>query len=63
LGVMKDFRFGGRYRVQVRFELLNIFNRKYFSNPVTTINSANFGNVISLTGTPRQGQIGLRFEW
>lgn len=63
LGVMKDFRFGGRYRVQVRFELLNMFNRKYFSNPVTTINSANFGNVISLTGTPRQGQIGLRFEW
>ena len=23
----------------------------------------NFGNVISLTGEPRQGQVGLRFEW
>jgi hypothetical protein len=63
LGLMKNFRFGGRYRAQIRFELINVFNRMHFSNPVTTINNANFGNVISLTGTPRQGQIGLRFEW
>jgi hypothetical protein len=47
----------------VRFELINIFNRKYFSNPITAIANPNFGNVISLTGEPRQGQVGLRFEW
>ncbi len=63
LGLLKNFRVMGRARAQVRFELINIFNRKYFSNPVTAIANPNFGNVISLTGEPRQGQVGLRFEW
>ncbi len=63
LGLLKNFRVGRRFRAQVRFELINIFNRKYFSNPITAIANPNFGNVISLTGEPRQGQIGLRFEW
>jgi hypothetical protein len=63
LGLLKNFRVVGRSRAQIRFELINIFNRKYFSNPVTAIANPNFGNVISLTGEPRQGQIGLRFEW
>jgi hypothetical protein len=63
LGLLKTFRVVGRSRAQIRFELINIFNRKYFSNPVTAIANPNFGNVISLTGEPRQGQIGLRFEW
>jgi len=63
LGLLKNFRIGSRYRAQVRLELINLFNRKYFSNPVTSIANPNFGNVISLTGEPRQGQIGLRFEF
>lgn len=63
LGLLKNFRVVGRSRAQIRFELINIFNRKYFSNPVTAIANPNFGNVISLTGEPRQGQVGLRFEW
>jgi hypothetical protein len=63
LGLMKNFRIGSRMRAQVRLELINILNRKYFSNPITSISNPNFGNVISLTGEPRQGQIGLRFEW
>ena len=32
--------FGNRYRIQVRFELINVFNRHYYSNPVTNIDSA-----------------------
>jgi outer membrane receptor protein involved in Fe transport len=63
LGLLKNFRVAGRFSAQVRFELINVFNRKYFSNPITTINNPSFGNVISLTGEPRQGQIGLRLEW
>ena len=63
LGLLKSFRVGGRARAQIRFELINIFNRKYFSDPETRIDNPNFGNVTSLTGEPRQGQIGLRFEW
>jgi hypothetical protein len=63
LGLLKNISVAGRFRAQVRFELINVFNRKYFSNPITAISNPNFGNVISLTGEPRQGQVGLRFEW
>ena len=63
LGFLKSFTFGSRYRLQVRFELLNLFNRHYYSNPVTNIGSADFGYVVSTTGQPRQGQIGIRFEF
>ena len=62
LGIMKDFR-TDRYRVQIRFELINMFNRRYFADPVTAIGNPQFGQVISTTGQPRQGQLGLRFEW
>jgi hypothetical protein len=63
LGFMKNFSFGDRYRLQVRLELINVFNRHYYTNPVTNIGSPEFGYVTSTTGQPRQGQIGLRFEW
>jgi hypothetical protein len=67
LGIMKNFRFGadGRFRLQFRFEFLNMFNRHYFANPDTNIGrkATTFGRVINLTGSPREGQIGARFEW
>ena len=63
LGLMKNFRFGGRYTLQVRFELINILNRHYYTDPVTDIGSPYFGYVTSTTGQPRQGQLGVRFEW
>jgi len=63
LGFLKNFRIGDRYRLQFRFELINVFNRHYYSNPVTNIGSEQFGYVVSTTGQPRQGQVGLRFEW
>jgi outer membrane receptor protein involved in Fe transport len=60
---MKNIRGGDRYRIQIRFELINAFNRRYFADPVTTIGNPLFGQVISTTGQPRQGQLGLRLEW
>jgi outer membrane receptor protein involved in Fe transport len=63
LGFLKNFTFGDRYRLQVRFDLINVFNRHYYSNPVTDIGSNQFGYVVSTTGQPRQGQIGIRFEF
>jgi hypothetical protein len=63
IGLLKNFRFGDRYRLQVRFELINAFNRHYYSNPTTNIGNDNFGYVVSTTGTGRQGQVGIRFEW
>jgi hypothetical protein len=62
-GLMKYFTIGP-VRAQLRLELINLFNRHYFDNPITDIGSPLFGQVIS-TGdsTPRQGQVALRFEW
>jgi hypothetical protein len=63
LGILKDIRFG-RFTAQVKFELMNVFNRHYFSDPQTSLGSPYFGQVTSLgTQTPRQGQLGLRLQW
>lgn len=66
LMLMKNFRFGpeDRFRLQFRFEFYNVFNRHHFANPDLNIGSAStFGKVINLWGSPREGQIGARFEW
>lgn len=63
LGIVKDFRLG-RYRAQVKFEMINVLNRRYFADPETNLGSPNIGQVVALGWqTPRQGQLGVRFEW
>jgi hypothetical protein len=63
LGVLKDIHFG-RYTAQVKFDLFNVFNRRYFADPVTNIGSPYFGQVTTLAAQPpRQGQLGVRFMW
>lgn len=62
-GLMKNVSLSNRHRVQIRFEIINLFNRRYFMNPVTDIGSNLFGQVTGTTGQPRQGQLGVRFEW
>ncbi len=63
LGIYKNFSFGERYRLQLRGEFFNFFNRHYYDNPVTDISSPYFGSVLAVGGQPRYGQVGLRFEW
>ena len=63
LGLMKNFTFGSRYSLQFRLEMINIFNRHYYTNPMTNIGSPYFGYVTSTTGQPRQGQVGIRFQF
>jgi hypothetical protein len=64
VGLLKTFRFSERFRLQFRFELYNVFNRHYFSDPNTDIgNASQFGHVTSTAGSPREGQFGARFEW
>jgi hypothetical protein len=63
LGIIKDIRVG-RYTAQVRFELFNVFNRRYFADPETNLGSASFGHVTSVgSQPPRQGQLGVRLQW
>jgi hypothetical protein len=62
IGIMKHFTIGP-VRAQLRLELVNLFNRHYFGNPNTGIGSDVFGQMTSTTGTPRQGQLSIRFDW
>jgi len=63
ISVYKDFRIRERMKLQIRAEFYNLFNRHYFNNPNTTIGGAYFGGVTSVGGSPRNGQLGARFEW
>jgi len=64
--VIKYFSMGAndRYKLQLRVEFYNIFNRHYLSDPVTNPGGSNFGYVLGTNGNPpRQGQFGARFTW
>jgi len=63
LGIIKDLSLG-RVRAQLKLEVINLFNRHYFSDPVTQLGSPYFGQVTGMgSQSPRQGQVGLRFDW
>jgi hypothetical protein len=63
LAIIKEFPMGERFRLQLRGEFYDVFNRHYFSQPEKSIASANFGQVTSVSATSRNGQVGLRLEW
>ena len=63
LGIVKEFSLG-HVRAQVKFEVINLFDRQYFADPDTRVGSPNFGQVTTLGWQPpRQGQLGIRFDW
>jgi outer membrane receptor protein involved in Fe transport len=63
-GLLKHFRIREGMQLQVRAEMINVFNRHYFADPGTSLgNSSTFGFVNSTTGSPRVIQVGGRFEW
>ena len=63
--LLKRFGFGenDRFRVTLRAEFFNVLNRHYYANPNLTFGGPYFGHVTDTTGSPRQGQLGARFEW
>jgi len=52
-----------RTRLEFRLEVFNLFDRKIWAAPESTITSANFGRVTALAMPPRQIQLGLRYEF
>ncbi len=65
VSVIKTLGFGAeeRYKLILRAEFFNVFNRHYWANPNLTMGSPLFGHVTDTTGSPRRGQLGARFEW
>jgi hypothetical protein len=60
VSVFKNTRFGDK-TVQLRGELFNPFNTRYYGGPNTTITSAQFGRITpNQFNFPRQGQLGVR---
>jgi hypothetical protein len=59
----KGFVIRERYKAQFRAEALNATNTVYFANPVTSINSATFGQITSQINNPRMIQLGIRVNF
>lgn len=62
LALSKNFRFGERYGLQIRCDMLNAFNHTNFSGISTGIETANFGRFTSTRGA-RLVQLNGRFTF
>lgn len=58
----KAFRFQERFNIEVRAEMLNVFNHRTYGDPNTDLSSGTFG-IISTGGPPRDVQINTRFTF
>lgn len=66
LGVHKAVAMGneGQYRLVLRLEFFNVFNRHQLAGPVTNLSDPNFGKIINYGGLGgRVGQFGARFTF
>jgi len=69
LSVSKEFAFGERFRMELRGEFFDVFNRHYFADPDTNLASPTFGYVLTTAANrqsgvyARQGQISARISW
>ncbi len=58
----RTFKIAGSQSVQFRWEVFNLINRVNFNGPVTSLNSASFGQ-IQTAGDPRIMQFALKFTY
>jgi hypothetical protein len=62
LSLRKIFAVREKYRAQLRIDAFNALNRSTLGAPNTSITSANFGQITSISGN-RTVQIGLRLDY
>jgi hypothetical protein len=61
VSVFKNTRLAGNKMVQLRFEVFNPFNTRYYGGPNTTITSTQFGKITpNQFNFARTGQLGIR---
>jgi len=63
VSLAKTFSVNERFRIDLRAEAFNVFNRVVFGGPQTSLNSNTFGVVSSQANAPRQMQGGLKLYW
>ncbi len=62
--ILKNFRFGERFKAQFRGEMFNMTNTPQFGRASTTVGNADFGRVSGTTNVgPRNIQLGLRVQF
>ncbi|MEZ5345709.1 MAG: TonB-dependent receptor [Pyrinomonadaceae bacterium] len=60
---IKKTRINERMNVEFRAEIFNALNTVNFDNPITDINSPNFGRITNIVGRPRLMQFALRLNF
>jgi hypothetical protein len=60
MGITRSFRVREQQSVQFRWEVFNVPNVVNLQNPVSALNSANFGKIIT-SGDPRIMQVALKY--
>lgn len=63
LALRKSFRLKSGVTAEVRWESFNITNHVNWGNPNTSFGSAAFGTISSTSGSPRQNQFAVKFNW
>lgn len=61
--IFKEISTYERYKLQLRIESFNIFNRTQFGGPDTTVTDAAFGTISSQSNSPRQVQFGAKLSF
>ena len=63
VGLHKIFGLPSQSRAEFRLEVFNVMNRSNFAAPNGNRSSTAFGTITSLATTPRQVQLGIKFDF
>ena len=65
VSILKHFGFGpdGKYRFELGGEFYDVFNRHYYNAPDTYMGDSTFGDVRTVNGVNRVGQLRARFQF
>jgi hypothetical protein len=64
VALMKEVSLGKESRsLQFRFEAQNVLNHMNAGNPVTSVNSSGFGQILTQSGNPRQAMVAVKFRF
>jgi hypothetical protein len=61
IGLSKDVSLGEQRRLELRWEIFNLFNHANFGVPVADINAPTFGRVLNTSTPERQMQFAVKF--
>jgi hypothetical protein len=63
LSITKNVPFKERYKIQLRWEMFNAFNRTWFGLPGSDPTGGGYGAISSTAGPARVMQLGAKFSW